>query len=209
MSEINAADSVERSEERQIVVFTLGDEEFGVNINDVKEIIQMAEITRIPNTMEYIEGVINLRGGIVVVINLAMKLGFQTREADSNTRIIVMEVNGNTVGMVVDSATEVMRLSSSQIEPAPSIIAKKVSSDYLEGVGIIDERLLILLDLRMILVDQDIEHIGHVQKIAEKRSIGATSGDEPKTDVKASTELEVEEKPPEEDVAEHLPERTE
>lgn len=158
-------------EERQIVVFTLSDEEFGVNISDVREIIRMEEITKIPNTAEYIEGVINLRGGIVVVINLAMKLGLPLRKANTDTRIIVLEVVGNTVGMIVDSATEVMRLNSDQVEPAPSIIAKRVSSDYLEGVGIIGERLLILLDLSKVLVDEDYEHIDNIQKTIEGENL--------------------------------------
>ena len=153
-------------EERQIVVFNLGKEEFGVNINEVREIIRMEQITKIPNTSEYIEGVINLRGGIIVVIDLAMKLGLPNKETDNNTRIIVIEVDKNTVGMVVDSATEVLRLSADQIEPAPTVITQKIDSDYIEGVGILDERLLILLDLAKVLKSKE---IGNLQKLQEKQ----------------------------------------
>ena len=155
-------------DERQIVVFRIGKEEFGVNIKEVREIIRMEQITKIPNTAEYIEGVINLRGGIIVVIDLAMKLGFPEKVVDKNTRIIVIEMNKNTVGMVVDSATEVLRLRSDQVEPAPAVITQKINSDYIEGVGILDERLLILLDLAKVLEAKEIEHIQKLQKSEEK-----------------------------------------
>ncbi|MFP4112050.1 MAG: chemotaxis protein CheW [Candidatus Woesearchaeota archaeon] len=153
----------EHFDERQVVVFKLGQEEFGVKIMEVKEIIRMESITRIPNTADYIQGVINLRGGIIVVINLAMKLGLPAKESDKNTRIIVIEINGSTVGMVVDSATEVLRISGENIKPAPSIITQKIDSSYLEGVGVIDERLLILLDLAKVLEDKDIEEVMSAQ----------------------------------------------
>lgn len=158
----------EEGMERQIVIFNLGKEEFGVNINEVREIIRMEQITKIPNTQDHIEGVINLRGGIIVVIDLAMKLGLPDKEVDKNTRIIVIEVNKNTVGMVVDSATEVLRLSKDQIEPAPAVITEKIHSDYIEGVGILDERLLILLDLAKVLQAKDIEHVKKIQESAPK-----------------------------------------
>jgi len=160
--------------ERQIVIFNLGKEEFGVNINEVREIIRMEQITNIPNTSEYIEGVINLRGGIIVVIDLAMKLGLPTKKSDNNTRIIVIEVNKNTVGMVVDSATEVLRLKGDQVEPAPAVITEKINSDYIEGVGILDERLLILLDLARVLQAKDIEHV----QLAQKTAPGASAAKE-------------------------------
>ncbi len=157
-------------EERQIVIFNLGKEEFGVNITEVREIIRMEQITGIPNTAEYIEGVINLRGGIIVVIDLAMKLSLPSKEKDNNTRIIVIEVNNNTVGMVVDSATEVLRLRGDQIEPAPAVITEKINTDYIEGVGILDERLLILLDLAKVLLAKDVEHITKMQKKEEAKA---------------------------------------
>ena len=154
-------------EERQIVVFNLGKEEFGVNINEVREIIRMEQITKIPNTESYVKGVINLRGGIIVIIDLAAKLGLLTKDIDKNTRIIVIEMKNNSVGMIVNSATEVLRLREDQIEPPPSIITEKIQADYIEGVGILDERLLILLDLTKVLEAKDIEHMKKVRKSAE------------------------------------------
>jgi purine-binding chemotaxis protein CheW len=148
-----------KAEEKQVVIFRLGSEEFGVNISEVKEIIRVEAITRIPNIPPYIKGVINLRGKIIVIIDLAMKFSLSSKPFDNNTRIIVIEVGESTVGMIVDSATEVMRLSPSQIGQAPPMVTQKIEADYIEGVGIIGERLLILLDLIKVLKGEDIELI--------------------------------------------------
>jgi purine-binding chemotaxis protein CheW len=173
MNEQKPIDSKEKAklEERQIVVFNIGDEEFGVNISEVWKIIRMEQITKIPNTDRFIKGVINLRGGIVVIIDLAMKLGFPNKEDDKNTRIIVIELKENIIGMIVDSATEMMRLSPEQVKPAPPMITQKISGDYIEGVGIINERLLILLDLAKILEAKDIKSVNLVGSTKEAAEI--------------------------------------
>jgi purine-binding chemotaxis protein CheW len=133
--------------EQQLVVFELAGEEFGVNINKVKEIIRWEEVTRIPNTPSYIKGVINLRGNIIVVNDLAMKLGLPSKNIDDNTRILVVEVGNNTIGMIVDSATEVLRLEGEKLRDAPSMITSNINQNYIQGVGLLSEkRLLTLLD---------------------------------------------------------------
>jgi purine-binding chemotaxis protein CheW len=172
MIEQKPLDSKEKAklEERQIVVFRLGDEEFGVNISEVWKIIRMEQITKIPNTDIFIKGVINLRGGIVVIIDLSMKLGFPSKQDDKNTRIIVIELKDAMVGMIVDSATEMMRLSPEQVKPAPPMITQKINGDYIEGVGIIGDRLLILLDLAKTLEAKDIKSVkiaGSAKEAAE------------------------------------------
>ncbi len=136
------------SEEKQFVLFDIGDEEFGVNITEVKEIIKMEEITVIPNAESYIKGVINLRGGIIVVIDLAMKLAIPIQETSKNTRIVVLDIDKNFVGIIVNSATEVIRLSQKEIKAPPKMITKKINANYISGVGVIDERLLILLNIK-------------------------------------------------------------
>ena len=171
----NQAEEKKAMEERQIVIFAIGNEEFGVNINEVREIIRIEQITKIPNTNPYIKGVINLRGGIIVVIDLAMKLGLPTKEADKNTRILVVDIENTVVGMIVDSATEVLRLGGEQIQPPPEIITEKINSDFIEGVGILDERLLILLDMAKVL---EAKEIAQVQQIQETHNT-ATSADKP------------------------------
>jgi chemotaxis signal transduction protein len=117
----------------------------------------------------YIKGVINLRGSIIVVNDLAMKLGLPSKEVDDDTRILVVEVSNNqTVGMIVDSATEVMRLSADKIRDAPSMVTTNVDSNYVEGVGLLDEkRLLTLLDLSKVLESQDYQQILQVQQQAQ------------------------------------------
>jgi len=157
------------SDDQQLVIFKIAGEEFGVDINEVKEIIRWEDVTRIPNTESYIKGVINLRGSIVVVNDLAMKLGLPSKEVDDDTRILVVEVDENTVGMVVDSATEVLRLEGEKVQDAPDMITSGIDQNYIDGVGVLDEkRLLTLLDLSKVMVSKDYEKILKAQQAAER-----------------------------------------
>ena len=149
----------------QLVVFQLGGEEFGVEIMQVQEIIRMPDITRIPQSPEYVEGVINLRGKIIVVINLDTKFDLHSKELDDDSRIIIVEVGDNVVGMVVDSVSEVLRLATSSVDPAPEIISTKIKADYLKGVGKLDDRLLILLDLERVLSDEEMSQVATVDEM--------------------------------------------
>jgi purine-binding chemotaxis protein CheW len=149
MSEEELKKEKEKKEfkERQLVIFRLGSEEFGVDINEVREIIKLETFTKIPNAEDYIDGVINLRGKIIVIIDLEKKFGLPLTERNKDSRIIVIEVGDSTIGMIVDGCNEVLRLTENQIEPAPKIITNKIQVDYLDGVGILKDRLVILLDL--------------------------------------------------------------
>ncbi|WP_292465330.1 chemotaxis protein CheW [Methanolobus sp.] len=149
----NAADLL------QLVVFELGGEEFGVEIMNVQEIIRMPELTQIPQSPDFVEGVINLRGRIIVVVNLSKRFNLHSRVADENSRIIVVEIGTTVVGMIVDSVNEVLRIPVSSVEPAPELVMSKVSRNYLKGVGKIDKRLLILLDLGRVLTVEEITEI--------------------------------------------------
>ncbi len=192
-------------DEQQLVLFKIANEEFGVKINEVKEIIRWEEVTRIPNSEAYIKGVINLRGNIIVVNDLAMKLGLPSKEIDDDTRIIVVEVKDNTVGMIVDSATEVMRLEGEKIRDAPSMITSGIDHNYIDGVGLLDEkRLLTLLDLAKVLESKDFEKIMQAQRTAErninkikdvKRNEGET-GKNVKNTNKPAAKTEMEENKP-------------
>ncbi len=146
----------------QLVVFQLGGEEFGVEIMQVQEIIRMPDITRIPQSPDYVEGVINLRGKIIVVVNLDTKFDLHSKELDDDSRIVIVEVSNNVIGMIVDSVSEVMRLSASNVEPAPDIISTKIQADYLKGVGKLDDRLLILLDLERVLNEDEVAQVAAV-----------------------------------------------
>jgi len=145
--------------EIQLVVFKIGDEEFGVEINQVREIVKLVSITRMPKAPVFIEGVVNLRGQIITVIDLAKRLDLPSTGKTESTRIMVVEVGDFTVGMIVDSVSEVLRLSSDDIEEAPSLIDTEVHERYLRGVGKSNDRLLILLDLNEVLSSDEIHHI--------------------------------------------------
>ncbi|MCX7984317.1 MAG: chemotaxis protein CheW [Bacteroidetes bacterium] len=134
----------------QLVSFNIGDEEFGVDILKVQEINRMLTITRVPNAPEYVEGVINLRGKVIPVVNLRKRFGLPPKEADKNTRIIVIELNGKTVGFVVDSVREVLRIPKSVTEPPPAL-ATRINAEYITAVGKLDDRLLTLLDMEKVL----------------------------------------------------------
>jgi purine-binding chemotaxis protein CheW len=136
-------------ESLQLVTFNIGNEEFGIDIKAVHEINRMIDITRIPNAPSYVEGVVNLRSKIIPVVSLRKKLGFEEVERDKSTRIMVVEVEGVTLGFIVDSVSEVLRIQDVKMEPPPTITG---SSDalYIEGVINLPDRILILLDLKVL-----------------------------------------------------------
>lgn len=134
------------SELMQLVSFNIGQEEFGVDILKVQEINRMVEITKVPQTPHYVEGVINLRGKVIPIVDLRKRFGLDLKENDKNTRIVVVDIEGNIIGMVVDSVSEVLRFPAGTIEPPPEIVTG-ANSEYIKGVAKLDDRLLIFLDL--------------------------------------------------------------
>ena len=138
----------------QLVSFFIGNEEFGVDILYVQEINRMSQVTKVPNAPDFVNGVINLRGRVIPVIDLRLKFGMPKKEPDKNTRIIVMEVSGKTVGFIVDSVNEVLRISKDVTEPPPEL-AMGINSEYIKSVGKLDDRLLILIDLEKILSTEE------------------------------------------------------
>lgn len=135
-------------QEDQLVVFQLNDQQYALPINETQEIIRMAEVTRLPNTNYYIEGIINLRGTILPVISLNRRLGLPETELNEDTRIIVVENKGNKVGMIVDSVLEVGRYTESEVEP-PNMIGDNV--DFLKGVVKKGDQLWLLINLNTVL----------------------------------------------------------
>lgn len=140
----------ESEELLQLVSFNIDNEEFGIDILKVEEIIRIISITKIPNAPDFVEGVINLRGRVIPVIDLRTRLKREKKPHDNNTRVIVVEVNGITVGFIVDSVKEVLRIPKNITEPPPSIVAG-VDSEYITAIGKLEDRLLILLDLEKVL----------------------------------------------------------
>ncbi len=138
----------------QLVTFSIGEEEFGVDILKVQEIIRMMEITKVPRAPDFVEGVINLRGKVIPIIDLRKRFGLITRDHDKHTRIIVIEINNMIVGFVVDSVSEVLRIPSNTVEPPPPVVSG-LESEYISGVGKLEDRLLILLDLDRLLSGEE------------------------------------------------------
>jgi purine-binding chemotaxis protein CheW len=138
----------------QLVSFKLREEEFGVNILQVQEIIRMQEITNVPNAPDFVEGVINLRGRVIPIVDLRKRFGLEAKEHSKATRIIVVMIDQVTVGLIVDEVSEVLRIPEDTVEPPPPIVAG-IEADYIKGVGKLEDRLLILLDLNKILSQEE------------------------------------------------------
>ena len=146
------------ADEIQLVVFTLKQAdcicEYGVPITKVQEIIPMANPTKLPQAPDFVEGIINLRGRIIPIIDLKKRFDIGASNITAESRSVVVEVEGQTVGIIVDEVSEVLRLSTDSIESPPTVIGG-ITSEYLTGVGKLQDRLLILLDMDKIFSDQE------------------------------------------------------
>lgn len=131
----------------QLVSFNLDQEEYGVEVLKVREIIRMNTITHMPNTPHYVEGIINLRGKVIPIISMRKRFGLMESDNDSHTRIMIMDIGGELMGFIVDSVSEVIRISGTEIQPSPSVAGGGIDQDCIAGVINMSERLLVLLDL--------------------------------------------------------------
>lgn len=156
--------------EKQLVVFTIAGEEFGFEITQVREIIKPREITRLPHTPDFVEGVTNLRGEVIPVVDLKKRFGIGSTEKNDDNRIIIAEVNDTRVGFIVDSVTETLRIPASAIEPPPRNVAG-LKADYLIGIGKLENRLLIVLDAGRILSSEEQIQLQHDALASELASI--------------------------------------
>ncbi|HHV61026.1 MAG TPA: chemotaxis protein CheW [Firmicutes bacterium] len=159
MGEAAAAEAVER----QLVVFKLGDEDYGIDIGSVREIITVQRITRVPRAPDFIEGIINLRGNVIPVIDLRKRFELPVVEHTRDTRIVVVEIGEHTLGVVVDAVSEVLRIPSDSIEP-PSSIVVDVDSQFIEGIARLEERLIILLNMDRLLDKREVDELAEVEE---------------------------------------------
>ena len=153
----------EESGEIQLVSFFVGEEEFGADILMVEEIIRLQPITRVPNTPHFVEGVINLRGKVIPIIDLRKRLNVAETQNTRKTRIIVVNVDSKITGFIVDSVSQVLRIPKDTIEPAPSIVVAEIESEYITGVSKLHDRLLILLDFSKILTRREKKELVEVE----------------------------------------------
>lgn len=140
----------------EYLVFTLGDEEYGIDILKVQEIRSCERVTRIANTPDFIAGVTNLRGVIVPIVDLRVKFNFSSATFDDNTVVIVLNFDNRVVGIIVDGVSDVLTLVPEQIRPAPDF-SVTLSTEYLQGLGSVDDRMLILVDIEKLLNSDEME----------------------------------------------------
>lgn len=151
LTEMRGEQAATEADERQLVVFALGNESFGVDIESVREIIRWQPVTHVPDTAESVLGVLNLRGRVIPVVDLRKRFGMASTEATDATRILVVDV-GTDVGALVDSVEEVMRLSSDAIGELSPVVASE-NSEYIDGIAQTEDRLLILLSMNRALAE--------------------------------------------------------
>ena len=148
----------EENKVKQVVGFKIGNEEYVIDILKVQEIIKPVDITPIPDSPDFIEGVINLRGVVIPIVSLRKRFNFGEAENEKDTKIIVTKIDGHFIGFLVDRVTEVLRIPSNLIEPTPPLISK-IGSEFLAGVGKLDDRLVIFIDIDKILSPEEKEAI--------------------------------------------------
>jgi len=142
----------------QLVVFQLANEYYGIDIGAVSTIIRMQELTAVPQTPHYVEGVINLRGSIIPVIDLRKRFNLLEEAISKSSRIVVVEANGILVGMIVDAVAETLRISTDMIEP-PSCVVASTESKHLRGIAKQGDRLVILLDIDLVMINKENEAV--------------------------------------------------
>jgi purine-binding chemotaxis protein CheW len=142
----------------QVVGFRIGREDFGVPISAVHEIVRMMEVTQVPDAPDYIEGVINLRGKIIPVVDLRKRFGEREILKNKKNRIVVAEINGRQIGLMVDSASEVLKIPAGEIEAPPNVFGEN-EVNYVTGVGKLASRLVILVDLAKIMQRGDLKRL--------------------------------------------------
>lgn len=157
--EIDLYDELDEDTQKdKYLSFRLGDEEYGIEIQHIIEIIVMQEITKVPDMPNFIIGVINLRGNVISVMDIRKRFGLESREFDDRTCIIVVRINNISIGLIVDTVNEVVDIPESQIDPPPRTHSG-IGSNYIQGMGKIGEKVKILLDIEKILYEEELNQI--------------------------------------------------
>jgi purine-binding chemotaxis protein CheW len=154
----------EKKEERQILVFRVAREELGLDISCVREVLRPQEIYPLPKIPDFIEGVINLRGHIVALIDLGKRLHAQQKEDEPNKRIIICKVNKFIVGLLVNTLREIIALSKEDIKPIPELVSKQMEAEVISGLAKVGERIIPILDLEHILTKKEVIELSGLKR---------------------------------------------
>ncbi|MFC2069915.1 chemotaxis protein CheW [Chloroflexota bacterium] len=180
----------EEVEADQYLVFTAQSQELGFQAMRVQEISQVLPVSHVPNAPPYIEGIMNLRGRIASVINFRKKFGFEPKEHDEDTRVIVVELDGYPIGITVDSVEEVVKIPDSSVQELPESTSTAESEEYIAGIGMLDKRLIILLDLDKVLTGTALVNVDELnQTISKIQTVEMPEPDTTQSDAAQSSEL--------------------
>ncbi len=168
--EMNEEKDLQESEELQLVTFNLGDEEYGIPIVQIQEINRLGLITRVPNTPDFVEGVTNLRGEVIPVIDLRKRFGIRAREQDDRTRLVIVQINGKKTAFIVDWVNEVARFSKKNIESPPGMLEAEVDLHFISGIAKAgEERMILILDVEKILSPEEKRALNEMASSAEPK----------------------------------------
>ena len=177
----------EQVETDQYLVFIVKSQEFGFQAMRVQEISRVLDITEVPSAPSYIEGIMNLRGRLASVINFRNKFGFEPKEHDEDTRTIIIEQGGFPIGVVVDSVEEVIKIADDMVQKLPESTSTSVSEEYMTGVGMLENRLIILLDVDKVLTKTELMELGAMSEMMDKARKTPEKTETKKTPEKAET----------------------
>ncbi len=146
----------------KVIAFRLKDQEYGVDVSQVKSIERLHEVTKMPKSVDFVKGIINLRGEVTPVINLAERFGLGESETTENSRIIIVNLGDVQAGLIVDSANDVIDIPTDMIEPPPQIL-HEVDEEFVQGVAKLDNRLLVIVNLEKIFGENEIEQLEEIR----------------------------------------------
>jgi purine-binding chemotaxis protein CheW len=157
-------EGLEKKEERQILVFKVSGEELGLDISCVREVLRLQEIYPLPKTPDFLEGVINLRGHIIALIDLRKRLHAEQNQDEPNRRIIICKVNKFIVGLIVNSLREIIALSNEDIRPIPEVVSMQMEAEVISGMAKVGERIIPILDLQHIITKKEVTQLSALER---------------------------------------------
>lgn len=147
-----------------IIIFALGNEQFGVDVKDVREVLKIQEISPLPKTPAFIEGVINLRGHVIGIVDLRKFFDLKNKAVTADTRIMIARIKNALVGLIVDSVSEVASIPQESIEQAPEVVNLQVKNNFIRAVGKYDDKMIFILKLDLLLDEKELKHLMEIRR---------------------------------------------